>query len=343
MNSSERVEGRIVKVVRHIYKIKIGNKIYDGEVSGSFHYKVVEKVDYPTIGDRVLLNLEGDLGYIQEVLPRKTKLSRKVSGDREYLKADPREQLIAANMDKVAIVFSIDGSRSLSHGGVDRYVAIAWESGAVPVIILNKLDLCEDLNHIQDFISDQAPGVDVFYTSALDNRGIEEFRDSMVTGESFVFIGPSGAGKSSIINSLIGQEAMETGGLRKGDHQGRHTTTHKEILTLENGSEVMDCPGMREIQIWGDAHSVDEAFSDIVDFASQCRFNNCSHTNEPGCRILEALKKEELKEERLKSYFKLLRELERLELRRTSSADHLEKAKWKKIYQNFKNRDKVVY
>lgn len=343
MNSSERVEGRIVKVVRHIYKIKIGNNIYDGEVSGSFHYKVVDRVDYPTIGDMVVLNLEGDFGYIQEVLPRKTKLSRKVSGDRGLLKADPREQLIAVNMDKVAIVFSIDGSRSLSHGGVDRYVTIAWESGAVPVIILNKLDLCEDLAHIQEFISDQAPGVDIFYTSALDHRGIGEFRNSMVAGESYIFIGPSGAGKSSIINSLIGREAMETGGLRIGDHQGRHTTTHKEILTLENGSELMDCPGMREVQIWGDSHSVDEAFSDIAELSNQCRFNNCSHTNEPGCRILMALKSGEIKEERLRSYFKLLRELERLELRRHSSADHLEKAKWKKIYQNFKNRDKIVY
>lgn len=343
MNNTERVVGRVIKEIRHSYKIEFNKRILTGEVSGAFHYRVVDQTDYPTIGDEVRFRLEGDFAYIEEVLPRRTKLSRKVTGDRAFEKLDPREQIIAANMDKVVLVFAIDGTRSLSAGGVDRYVSIAWESGATPVIILNKEDLCQDILYIKSSISELAQGVEVFYTSAITGSGIDSFKESIRSGESFVFIGPSGAGKSSIINALVGESVMATGRLRSGDGQGRHTTTHKEIITLKNGAKLYDCPGMREIQIWGDSSTLDSTFSDIYELSKDCKFNNCNHDSEPGCRIKKAILNGELTQKRFNSFLKLKKELERLEFRKMTSANYLEKEKWKKIHINYTNRNKIIY
>ena len=191
---------------------------------------------------------------------------------------------------------------------LERYISIAWNSGALPVVVLTKADLCGDPDHKLFEVSSAAAGVDVLVTNTVNQNGYEQIYPYLADGKTIAFIGSSGVGKSTLINCLLGERHLETNGLRKDD-KGRHTTTHRELILLPSGGMVIDTPGMRELGMWDAGDGIDQTFSDIEKLAQRCRFRDCTHSgSEPGCAVQEAVERGELRLERLRSYQKLMNE-----------------------------------
>jgi ribosome biogenesis GTPase len=272
----------------------------------------------PAVGDWVaIVDAPGDHRAIEALLPRRTKVSRKTP----WLKAE--EHILVANVDTVFLVAGMDGDFNVRR--LERYLIAAWDSGADPVLVLTKLDVCRD----EDMLAEAeavALGVPVCALSNVTGEGVDDVRALLRPARTFVLLGSSGSGKSTLVNRLAGRELMPVGGLRR-DGRGRHTTRHRQLLVLPGGAIVIDTPGLRELQVWeGD---VDEAFTDIAELAAQCRFNDCAHETEPDCAIQEALETGELDEGRWASYLKLQRELRSIR-RRAGSREHRElKRRWK--------------
>ena len=214
---------------------------------------------------------------------------------------------MAANIDTVFLCMSLNNDFNLRR--LERYLSVAWDSGAVPVIVLTKADLCDDLEQKQAEVSSIAIGVDVLVTTALERDGYVQILPYITDGKTVAFIGSSGVGKSTLINCLLGEQRLDTNGLRNDD-KGRHTTTHRELILLPNGGMVIDTPGMRELGMWDSSSGIDQTFRDIEELSSQCRFKDCSHHNEPGCAVQRALQDGTLSEERWFSYQKLKTENE---------------------------------
>ncbi len=272
----------------------------------------------PAVGDWVaIVDAPGNHRAIEALLPRRTKVSRKTP----WLKAE--EHILVANVDTVLLIAGLDGDFNVRR--LERYLIAAWDSGADPVLVLTKLDVCRD----EDLLAEAeavALGVPVFAVSNVTGEGVDDVRALLRPARTFVLLGSSGSGKSTLVNRLAGRELMPTGGLRR-DGRGRHTTRHRQLLVLPGGAIVIDTPGLRELQVWeGD---VDEAFTDIAELAAQCRFNDCAHQTEPDCAIQAALETGELDEGRWASYLKLQRELRSVR-RRAGSREHRElKRRWK--------------
>ncbi|TDL58334.1 ribosome small subunit-dependent GTPase A [Paenibacillus dendritiformis] len=242
---------------------------------------------------------------IAGVLPRRSLFARKVAGNR------PEAQVVAANADVALLVTSM--TLDFEPRRLERYAALAWDSGAVPCIVLTKSDAADDAG---DFIAQAelaAPGTDVFAVSALTGDGLERLRARLAPGTTVVLVGSSGVGKSTLANALAGGERMATQEVRAGDGKGRHTTTHRELLPLEGGAWLIDTPGMREVGMTAADHDgLSSAFEDIEALAAACRFHDCSHSQEPGCAVNAAIASGELEAGRLASYRKLLREEARM-------------------------------
>jgi len=267
-------------------------------VSGKFRYGAVTLSDYPAVGDFIMMdrNEHGGNAVIHHVLPRKSCFTRKAAGDAR------QEQIVAANIDTVFLCMSLNNDFNLRR--LERYLSVAWDSGAVPVIVLTKADLCDDLEQKQAEVSSIAIGVDVLVTTALEKDGYNEILPYIAMGKTVAFIGSSGVGKSTLINCLLGEQHLDTNSLRNDD-KGRHTTTHRELILLPNGGMVVDTPGMRELGMWDSASGINQTFRDIEELASQCRFKDFSHHNEPGCAVQKGLQDGTLSEERWLSYQKL--------------------------------------
>jgi ribosome biogenesis GTPase len=316
---------RVVREHRERYTL-IGE---DGEVSARVSGKMIHtadcRADFPAVGDWVCYSGSPDQGeaVIHAILPRKSKFSRKVP------LARTEEQVVAANVDTVFIVSALD--RDLNPRRIERYVTLAWESGAGPVILLNKADLCRDIEAWLSAIDAVAQTLPVLVVSALKGEGLDGVRSLVERGKTAAFLGSSGVGKSSLINRLLGEALLDVGEVRRGDGKGRHITTTRQLVVLPSGGMIIDTPGMREIQLWGDQGSLGGSFEDIEDLARRCRFRDCRHRSEPGCAVKEAIADGSLDEGRLTSYVKLQRELESLALRRDQRARLHEKSKWKKI------------
>lgn len=328
-NNSENLEsqniGRIVKESRHIYEIETSDGRYQAEISGHFHYTALSRVDYPTIGDWVVFRREYDKAIIERLLPRKSSFSRKRAGN------EVEEQVVAANFDYLFVVFALEGGRNWSQNAVERFMTRAWDSGATPIIILNKCDLTDDTEGFKQLTEDAAPGVEVFTTSALEGYGIEEIKSYITEGKTIAFTGYSGVGKSALINAVCGVNLMRTGEIREDDKKGKHTTTHKEIVRLDSGALLIDSPGLKELQLWGEEDSLDSSFEDIAELALMCRFKDCNHNGEPGCAVQEAIESGDLEERRYENYLKMKSELRFLERKTSVKLQQEEKEKWKKI------------
>ena len=232
----------------------------------------------PAVGDWVAVcDAPGGRAAIEAVLPRRTKISRKTP----WLKAE--EHTLVANVDTVFLVAGLDGDFNARR--LERYLVTAWDSGADPVVVLTKLDVCEDFEQIAEAEA-VAIGVPVLAVSSVTGEGLDAVREYLVPAKTLALLGSSGTGKSTLVNTLAGRELMRTGDLRN-DGRGRHVTRHRQLLVLRGGAILVDTPGLRELQLWeGD---VDSAFSDIAELATQCKFNDCSHQAEPGCAVLKAL------------------------------------------------------
>lgn len=289
------------------------------------HFRTGLKADLPTVGDWAAIeNRPSEPNtIIQAILPRKSKFSRKIVGDL----AD--EQVVAANVDTIFLVSGLDGNYNLRR--IERYLAVAWDSGATPVVILNKADLCDEPEKRKAEVESVAPGTDVLLISAKAGAGLEALKSYIAPGQTAAFLGPSGVGKSTIVNFLLGEEKMKTAEVRADDSRGRHTTSHRELLFLPDGGMIIDTPGMREIQLWGDDDSLENAFPDIEELAQSCKFRDCLHEHEPGCAVREAVNAGELSEDRLGNYIKMRKELEYVARKKSESNKWEERARDKEF------------
>ncbi len=279
-------------------------------VSGRLRHEAASPAELPVVGDWVAVEQASDgRTTIQAVLERRTRFSRRAAQDPS---ADvvAREQVVAANVDVVFVVASL--ADEVDPRLLERYLTLAWESGARPVILLTKADLEPDAESVTAELEALGREVPVVVVSARSGLGLDAVRAQLGAGATGALVGPSGVGKSTLVNALVGEDLLATGGLR-ADGTGRHTTTRRQLVVLESGGLLVDNPGMREVHLWLADEGLDDAFPDIVELESQCRFRDCRHESEPGCAIQEALADGRLSAERWRSYRDLAQELAELE------------------------------
>lgn len=304
-----------------------------GECSGKFMHAAKAPADYPAIGDWVAVTPQpGDPTRvaIQAVLPRRTRFSRRAAGE-EVL-----EQIVAANVDTVFLVSSLDGNHHLHR--LERYLAAAYASGAQPVIVLNKADLTDETEAIPREIAGVAPAVPVFVISAKTRRGLKALTPWLQPGQTIALLGSSGVGKSTLINRLMGDAVQFTQEVREADHKGRHTTTQRELLITPGGVIIIDTPGMREIQPWEAGAGLAAAFDDVAAVAARCKFRDCTHTVEPGCAVTAALGDGSLELARWQSYGRMLRATAHEVRRVDRPAAQQHKAQMKKLTKSLRQR-----
>lgn len=301
------IPARIITTYRDRYEIVSDKgKGFARLKKGSFYDN--PNAIYPTIGDFVMIewNSMGD-SQIIETLKRDSSFSRaSSSADRNHEMHTQHEQLVAANFDYVFIMQSLNDNFNIRR--IERYLTLAWESGAIPVIVLTKCDLVDDVESYISEIESVAIGVDVYAISCKAKIGLEKLQKYFKKGNTLVFLGSSGVGKSTLVNTLIGRDVMKTSEIREDDSKGRHTTTNRQLLMLPTGAMVIDTPGMRELGMWNCDDGIDKTFQDVEKYFGTCKFSDCTHTSEPGCKVLEAIKNGELSEERYNAYMKLKNE-----------------------------------
>lgn len=295
------VMGRICSQYKNLYQAVTHRENVSAEISGKFRYAAARLSDYPAVGDFVMLdrsdNKKGN-AIIHHVLTRKSSFERKAIG------TENGTQIVAANIDTVFLCMALNNDYNLRR--LERYLSIAWDSRAVPVVVLTKSDICQNLQEKLAQVSSVAIGVDVLVTSAMPENGYKSIQLYIKPGKTVAFIGSSGVGKSTLINRLAGGEILQTSDIRK-DGKGRHTTTRRQLLLLQNGGIVIDTPGMRELGV--ESADLSRAFADIDKLSKQCKFCDCSHQNEPGCAVQRAIQNGELTKKRLESYRKLKKEV----------------------------------
>jgi ribosome biogenesis GTPase len=290
----------VCELRRNFYAVQTETDELLAECGGGFFHHARTPDQFPAVGDWVAVRRRvGEArADLHAVLPRLTKFSRRAAGSEEI------EQLVAANIDVVFLVSGLD--RNFNPKRIQRFLVAANESGAAPVIVLNKTDLCKDAEAVRQEIQKLAPGVPVHLTSTTTRKGLKAITETYAkAGRTLAFIGSSGVGKSSLINSLVRDADLPTAEVREKDSKGRHTTTRRELVMTPTGAMVIDTPGMRELQLWGVEEGVENSFADIRDLATQCRFSNCGHTNEPGCAVTAAIAAGTLDRSRYESYRKL--------------------------------------
>jgi ribosome biogenesis GTPase len=302
------------------------------ELAGRVKHRATARAELPAVGDWVAVHLRPDeeTATIQAVVPRKSAFSRKVAGR----VAD--EQIVAANVDIVFLVSALD--REFNPRRIERYLTVAWESGARPVVLLNKADLWEDVDAVVREVEASALGAPVHAVSSRHGDGVEALLGYLRPGVTIALLGSSGVGKSTLINRLLGADLLRTGEVRSGDRKGRHTTTHRELIVLPTGGLLIDTPGMREIQLWDAEEGLQASFADVEEFAEICFYPDCRHQNEPGCAVREAVEEGHLAPERLDNYRKLQAELSHLALRQDRRAQHADKQRLKSLMR-LVNRD----
>src|SRR5882724_3669017 len=340
-NEGERADAlpaRVIAQQRKFWRIAGAFGECWAEVSGKLRLASEEGVEWPAVGDWVVAETResGGSALILEVLPRRSRFVRKVAGKKIA------EQVIAANVDTALLVSALDGD--FNPRRVERYLAQCWESGAKPVIVLNKADACDDARRKAADMERVAVGTAVCVVSAKTGEGFSELGKFLKAGQTLVLLGSSGVGKSTIANRLLGQMVQEVQPVRESDSRGRHTTTTREMFVLPGGALLMDTPGLREMQPWDAGDGVAQVFADIDALAMQCRFSDCRHEDEPGCAVQAALDEGTLDRGRLENRRKLLREQEFLRRKVDPEARLEQKEQWKKIHraarQKYQQREK---
>ena len=323
--------GRILSQEKGMYRLVGEDGEQWAEVSGTLRYRAQRASDFPAVGDFVVFDRGETEGHavIHRILPRKSVFLRKAAGTAHT------EQVVAANIDTVFLCMSLNQDFNIRR--LERYLSAAWDSGAVPVIVLTKSDLCADLEPYLRAVEQSAVGTELVVTSGVEQDGFEKLLPYVQEGKTVAFLGSSGVGKSTLINRLLGEERLATNGLRNDD-KGRHTTTRRELFLLKQGGMVMDTPGMRELGLWESGEGLDQSFADIEGLAERCRFRDCSHQREPGCAVRQAILQGELSEERWRSYQKLKAETRYTEQTEAYLAE--KKQKFKQIAKRNKSSRK---
>lgn len=298
---------RIIATHKDRYEIVCNNGQGFAKIKRGCYYDNPNSI-YPTTGDFVIIewNSTGD-SMICETLKRESSFSRTASSsDRNHELHNQHEQLVAANFDYVFIMQSLNNNFNLHR--LERYLSLSWESGAIPVIILTKSDLVENIQEYIEQVESIAFGVDVYAVSCITGYGLDSIKKYFSKGNTIVFLGSSGVGKSTLVNTLYGDNVMKTSDIREEDSRGRHTTTSRNLIMLPNGAMIIDTPGMRELGMWNAENGINKTFQDIEQYIGMCKFSDCTHTNEPGCKILEAIVNGEIDQERFEQYLKLQKE-----------------------------------
>lgn len=297
----EQMEGFVTAVHRGRYEVQVNGEEFYARLKTGIYYSDEHKEEFPAVGDNVELayNAMGD-SLIVKTKDRKSKFSRK---DPDKGKG---EQIIAANFDYVFIMMSINFDFNIKR--LERYITASWQSGAQPVVVLTKADIAKDVEKKMAQVRQIAIGADVYPVSSISGEGMEQLNKYLQPDKTIVFLGSSGVGKSTFTNYLLGKEVMETGEIREDDSKGHHTTTHRQLFVLNNGTKIIDTPGMRELGMWIVDDGMEHSFSDIMNLAMQCKFSDCTHASEPGCAVRNALENGTLSDARWKNYLKIQRE-----------------------------------
>jgi ribosome biogenesis GTPase len=308
---------------------------HDGEMladlAGRLRHQAEGRRDLPAVGDWIVLKrstLEGGRASIQGILPRTSVFSRKAAGE------TTSEQIVAANVDVAFLMMSLD--HDFNPRRIERYLAMTWESGARPVILLNKADVAESIDAMVGEMAGIGVGVPVHVISARDGRGMEALAPYLTSGQTIAVLGSSGVGKSTLINWLLGEDRLRTQEVRASDSRGRHTTTHRELVPLAGGAVLVDTPGMRELQLWSADSGLEEAFDDIAALAASCSFTDCAHDTEPRCAVKAAVADGRLAADRLESYHKLGREQAMLAARQDGLVQQQAKKKLRTQFRAFR-------
>lgn len=327
------VPGRVSLEHNHVFRVMTGEGERLAESAGRLKHEAEGRLELPVVGDWVAVRLDpaGGRSQIRHLLPRRTRFSRKVAG------RTTAEQVVAANIDTVLVVFTVDDGVNLR--GIERYLVVARRSGAAPVVVLNKADLTADLEARQAEVRAITSGVPVVAVSARTGFGMEALEPYLATGRTLALIGPSGAGKSSIVNRIVGRELLPTGEVREWDSRGRHTSVHRQLVVRQAGGLIIDTPGMRELQLW-ETEGVDDAFDDIADLAASCRFRDCQHDREPGCAVKAAVDLGAIDSARYQSYLKLQKEQAAIEEKRDLKAQETSKREAKTISRALRSMQK---
>ncbi len=295
---------RVTFAAKDLYRLRFDkDRELLGTISGKFRHEAHLFVDLPVVGDWVVCEARFGEGQatIHRVLERQTQLTRNTAGNKD------EEQILASNVDIAFIVTSLNQDLNLRR--LERYLTMIWDSGAEPIILLTKADLCENISQVVFDVETVACGAPIHVISVYEERGIEAVQNYFLQGSTAVLLGSSGVGKSTLVNRLMEQADQAIQTIRDADGKGRHTTTARQLLSLPQGGMIIDTPGMRELQLWEAEGSLDRSFADIAEWSTQCKFRDCQHHNEPGCAVQKAIERNELTLQRLTNYRKLQREL----------------------------------
>jgi len=325
-----RIPARVGQEHRGGYTLLSAQGETPAGLSGRFRHQARSRQDLPAVGDWVVAEMPGaqSPAVIHAVLPRHSAFVRRAAGEKS------EEQVVAANVDLVFLVSGLD--HDFNPRRIERYLTLAYESGADPLIVLNKADLREDPEAARQQVQAMARGVPVLLVSAATGAGLEALREALAPGMTGALLGSSGVGKSTLINTLLGRSVLRTTAVRADNSKGRHTTTHRHLIPVPSGAVLIDTPGMRELQLLGEEGALARSFDELTQLAQGCRFRDCAHTNEPGCAVLAALADGALDADRYESYLRQRKELRHHRVEQDAHLQMEEKKRWKAIHRSMR-------